>query len=113
MFLRLLTFAPHFLVFIFPGCSGRFLLKQEQEKHHNAAMLYEKTREQLRRKEEQQRLEEEQRQKVELTIRNLELEKRTLINSMKQVAYLCHDIYVCVCVNIYAFFFFLIDDLLV
>lgn len=65
------------------------MLKQEQEKHHNAAMLYDKTREQLRRKEEQQRLEEEQRQKVELTIRNLELEKRTLINSMKQVALLC------------------------
>ncbi|XP_076122991.1 ankyrin repeat domain-containing protein 26 isoform X2 [Alosa pseudoharengus] len=63
----------------------RFLLKQEQEKHHNASMLYDKTREQLRRKEEQQRLEEEQKQKVELTIRNLELEKRTLINSMKQL----------------------------
>ena len=63
------------------------MLKQEQEKHHNAAMLYEKTREQLRRKEEQQRLEEEQRQKVELSIRNLELEKRALINSMKQVSH--------------------------
>ncbi|XP_063052762.1 ankyrin repeat domain-containing protein 26 isoform X2 [Engraulis encrasicolus] len=63
----------------------RFQLKQEQEKHHNASMLYEKTREQLRRKEEAHRLEEETRQQVELTIRNLELEKRTLINTIKQL----------------------------
>ncbi|XP_028813694.1 ankyrin repeat domain-containing protein 26 isoform X3 [Denticeps clupeoides] len=63
----------------------RFLLKQEQEKHRSASMLYEKTRDQLRRKEDQHQLEEEERQKLELSIRNLELEKRALINSIKQV----------------------------
>uniref|UniRef100_A0AAY4B1I5 Uncharacterized protein n=1 Tax=Denticeps clupeoides TaxID=299321 RepID=A0AAY4B1I5_9TELE len=66
-------------------CKVEFLLKQEQEKHRSASMLYEKTRDQLRRKEDQHQLEEEERQKLELSIRNLELEKRALINSIKQV----------------------------
>ena len=63
----------------------RFLLKQEQEKHQSASMLYDKTREQLRRKEEEHRAEAEERQKVELNMRNLELEMRALMNTMKQV----------------------------
>ncbi|XP_072528004.1 ankyrin repeat domain-containing protein 26 isoform X5 [Salminus brasiliensis] len=63
----------------------KFLLKQEQEKHQSASMLYDKTREQLRRKEEQHRAEAEERQKVELNMRNLELEMRTLMNTMKQL----------------------------
>lgn len=63
----------------------RFLLKQEQEKHQSASMLYDKTREQLFRKEEQHRDEAEEREKVELKMRNLELEIRALMNNMKQV----------------------------
>lgn len=64
---------------------GRFLLRQEQEKHQSALMLYNKTREQLQRKEEQQRAEAEERHKAELNVRSLELEIRALKNSIKQV----------------------------
>ncbi|XP_036374400.1 uncharacterized protein si:ch211-272n13.3 [Megalops cyprinoides] len=63
----------------------RFALKQEQEKHRNAAMLYDKSREQQRKKEEQLRAESEERQRVELAMRNLELEMRALVNNMKQL----------------------------
>lgn len=69
----------------------RFLLKQEQEKHQSASMLYSKTREQLLRKEEQHRDEAEEREKVELKLRNLELEIRALMNNMKQV--ICYPSY--------------------
>ena len=63
----------------------RFQLKQEQENRRNAIMMYNTTRDKLRRTEEQQQLEVQERQKVELTLRNLELEMRTLVNNMKQV----------------------------
>ncbi|KAF5907568.1 ankyrin repeat domain-containing protein 26 isoform X1, partial [Clarias magur] len=63
----------------------KFLLKQEQEKQQSASMLYDKTREQLFRKEEQHREEAEEREKVELKMRNLELEMRALMNNMKQM----------------------------
>ncbi|KAF3855118.1 hypothetical protein F7725_023173 [Dissostichus mawsoni] len=41
-------------------------------------------KDQLRRMEEQHQVEVQDKQKVELTLRNLELEMRTLVNSMKQ-----------------------------
>ncbi|XP_052400016.1 ankyrin repeat domain-containing protein 26 isoform X10 [Carassius gibelio] len=63
----------------------KFLLRQEQEKHQSAHMLYNKTREQLQRKEEQQRAEAEERHKAELKVRSLELEIRALKNSIKQL----------------------------
>ncbi|XP_058841817.1 ankyrin repeat domain-containing protein 26-like isoform X2 [Acipenser ruthenus] len=63
----------------------KFILKQEQEKHKNAEMLYEKSREQLRKKEEQFRKEVEAKQQLELTLRNLEMEMRALISNMKQL----------------------------
>ncbi|KAJ8261949.1 hypothetical protein GJAV_G00160340 [Gymnothorax javanicus] len=63
----------------------KFALKQEQEKHRNAALLYEKSREQLHKKEEQHRAEVEEHQRTELAMRNLELEMRALINNMKQL----------------------------
>ncbi|XP_023686914.2 ankyrin repeat domain-containing protein 26 isoform X5 [Paramormyrops kingsleyae] len=63
----------------------KFVLKQEQEKHRNACMLHDKSCEQLRIKEEQYHAEVQERQKVELAKRNLELEMRALINSMKQL----------------------------
>lgn len=67
-----------------PMCC-RFQLKQEQEKHRNASMLYDKNREMLRRKEEELRAEAEEKHKVELAMRNLELEMRAILNNMKQV----------------------------
>ncbi|KAK1169081.1 ankyrin repeat domain-containing protein 26-like isoform X2 [Acipenser oxyrinchus oxyrinchus] len=63
----------------------KFILKQEQEKHKNAEMLYEKSREQLRKKEEQLRKEVEAKQQLELTLRNLEMEMRALISNTKQL----------------------------
>ncbi|KAM9754143.1 ankyrin repeat domain-containing protein 26 isoform 9-T12 [Menidia menidia] len=63
----------------------KFQLKQEQENRRNANMMYNSSREKLRKTEEQHQLEVQERQKVELTLRNLELEMRTLINSMKQL----------------------------
>ncbi|KAF7223998.1 transcript variant X6 [Nothobranchius furzeri] len=63
----------------------KFQLKQEQENRHNANMMYNTTRDKLRRTEEQQQLEIQDRQKVELALRNQELEMRTLISNMKQL----------------------------
>lgn len=65
----------------------RFQLKQEQENRRNSTMMYNTTRDKLRRTEEQHQLEVQERQKVELTLRNLELEMRTLVNNMKQVLF--------------------------
>ncbi|XP_068579085.1 ankyrin repeat domain-containing protein 26 isoform X2 [Cebidichthys violaceus] len=63
----------------------KFQLKQEQENRRNATMMYNTTRDKLRRMEEQHQLEVQERQKVELSLRNLELEMRTLVNNMKQL----------------------------
>lgn len=48
-------------------------------------MMYNTTRDKLRRMEEQHQLEVQERQKVELTLRNMELEMGALLNNMKQV----------------------------
>uniref|UniRef100_A0A8D1K0Z4 Ankyrin repeat domain-containing protein 26 n=1 Tax=Sus scrofa TaxID=9823 RepID=A0A8D1K0Z4_PIG len=66
-------------------CSLRFTLKQEEEKRRNADMLYEKIREQLRRKEEQYGKEVEMKQQLELTLRALDMELRTVKNNLNQV----------------------------
>ncbi|KAL0967854.1 hypothetical protein UPYG_G00258270 [Umbra pygmaea] len=63
----------------------KFQLKQEQEKHRNASMLYDKTRETLRKKEEELRLEVEGKHEVELAKRNQELKMRAILNKMKQL----------------------------
>ncbi|XP_037308238.2 uncharacterized protein si:ch211-272n13.3 isoform X2 [Pungitius pungitius] len=63
----------------------KFQLKQEVENRRNATMMYNTTRDKLRRMEEQQQLEVQERQKVELSLRNLQLEMRTLVNNMKQL----------------------------
>ncbi|XP_069085003.1 ankyrin repeat domain-containing protein 26 isoform X14 [Pleurodeles waltl] len=65
--------------------SVRFTLKQEEEKRKSVEMLYDKSRDQLRKKEDQCCKEMEGRQQLELSLRNLELELRTLRNSLKQV----------------------------
>nr|XP_012621131.1 ankyrin repeat domain-containing protein 26 isoform X2 [Microcebus murinus] len=66
-------------------CSLRFTLKQEEEKRRNAYMLYEKIREQLRRKEEEYSKEVEVKQQLELTLRTLNMELRTVRNNLDQV----------------------------
>ena len=48
-------------------------------------MLYEKIREQLRRKEDQYSKEVEMKQKLELTLRALEMELKTVRNDLNQV----------------------------
>ncbi|XP_068168753.1 ankyrin repeat domain-containing protein 26-like [Antennarius striatus] len=63
----------------------KFQLKQEQENGSNASMMYSSTRDKLRRMEEQQQLEVQEKQKVELSLRNLELEMGALVNNMKQM----------------------------
>ncbi|KAM6926909.1 ankyrin repeat domain-containing protein 26 isoform 2-T3 [Lycodopsis pacificus] len=63
----------------------KFQLKQEQENRRNATMMYNTTRDKLRRMEEQHQLEVQERQQVELSLRNLELDMRTLVNNMKQL----------------------------
>ncbi|XP_051791868.1 ankyrin repeat domain-containing protein 26 isoform X2 [Erpetoichthys calabaricus] len=63
----------------------KFVLKQEQEKHKNAQMLYEKSREQLKKKEEQYCKEVEGTQQLELTLRNMEMEMKALLNKKKEL----------------------------
>ncbi|KAM9376033.1 ankyrin repeat domain-containing protein 26 [Pholidichthys leucotaenia] len=63
----------------------KFQLKQEQENRHNASMMYNTTKDKLKRMEEQHQLEVQEKQKLELNLRNLELEMRTQANSMKQL----------------------------
>uniref|UniRef100_A0A3Q3JVZ3 CCDC144C-like coiled-coil domain-containing protein n=1 Tax=Monopterus albus TaxID=43700 RepID=A0A3Q3JVZ3_MONAL len=63
-------------------------LKQEQENRCNATMMYNTTKDKLRRTEELHQVEVQERQKVELTLRNLELEMRTVVNNMKLVVQL-------------------------
>lgn len=63
----------------------RFQLKQEQENRRNATMMFNTARDKLKRTEEQHQFEVQERQKVELTLRNLELEMRTVVSNMKQV----------------------------
>uniref|UniRef100_A0A3Q2DBA1 CCDC144C-like coiled-coil domain-containing protein n=1 Tax=Cyprinodon variegatus TaxID=28743 RepID=A0A3Q2DBA1_CYPVA len=62
----------------------KFQLKQEQENRHNATMMYNATRDKLRRLEEQHQMEVQEKQKVELTLRNVELDMRTLISNLEE-----------------------------
>uniref|UniRef100_A0A8D2LIT5 CCDC144C-like coiled-coil domain-containing protein n=1 Tax=Varanus komodoensis TaxID=61221 RepID=A0A8D2LIT5_VARKO len=64
--------------------SLKFSLKEEEEKRVSAEMLYEKSQEQLRKKEEQYCKQLEEKQQLELTLRSLEMELRTLKKHLKQ-----------------------------
>ena len=55
-------------------------LKQEGEQRRNSDMLYEKIREQLRRKEDQYSKKVEMKQQLELTLRELDMELKTVRN---------------------------------
>ncbi|XP_069620960.1 ankyrin repeat domain-containing protein 26 isoform X5 [Ranitomeya imitator] len=63
----------------------RLTLKQEEEKRKSTEMLYDKSKEQLRKKEDLCCKEMEEKQHLELTLRNVELEMRSLKNNLKQV----------------------------
>ena len=60
-------------------------LKQEGEQRRNADMLYENIREQLRRKEDQYSKKVEMKQQLELTLRELDMELKTVRNDLNQV----------------------------
>ncbi|CAO2606351.1 Ankyrin repeat domain-containing protein 26 [Lemmus lemmus] len=63
----------------------RFALKQEEEKRRSADQLSEKTMEQLRRKDEQYQSEVEGKQQLEVSLRTLDMELKTVRNHLNQV----------------------------
>nr|XP_048300377.1 ankyrin repeat domain-containing protein 30A isoform X2 [Myodes glareolus] len=63
----------------------RFALKQEEEKRRSADLLSEKTMEQLRRKDEQYQSEVEGKQQLEVSLRTLDMELKTVRNHLNQV----------------------------
>uniref|UniRef100_H0V0H5 Ankyrin repeat domain 26 n=1 Tax=Cavia porcellus TaxID=10141 RepID=H0V0H5_CAVPO len=63
----------------------RFVLKQEEEKRKNVDQFYEKTKEQLRKKEEQYYQEVEAKQQLEISLRTLDTELKTVRNKLDQV----------------------------
>ncbi|XP_063089631.1 ankyrin repeat domain-containing protein 30A isoform X3 [Cavia porcellus] len=63
----------------------RFALKQEEEKRKNVDQFYEKTKEQLRKKEEQYYQEVEAKQQLEISLRTLDTELKTVRNKLDQV----------------------------
>ncbi|XP_038175081.1 ankyrin repeat domain-containing protein 26-like isoform X3 [Arvicola amphibius] len=65
--------------------SLRFALKQEEEKRRSADLLSEKTMEQLRRKEEQYQSEVEGKQQLEVSLRTLDMELKTVRSHLNQV----------------------------
>ncbi|KAH0506832.1 Ankyrin repeat domain-containing protein 26 [Microtus ochrogaster] len=65
--------------------SLRFALKQEEEKRRSADLLSEKTMEQLRRKDEQYQSEVEMKQQLEVSLRTLDMELKTVRNHLNQV----------------------------
>ncbi|KAM5282410.1 ankyrin repeat domain-containing protein 26 isoform 2-T2 [Hipposideros larvatus] len=66
-------------------CNLRFTLQQEKEKRRNTDMLYKKIREQLRKKEEQYSQEVDMKQQLEITLRTLDMELKTVRNNFNQV----------------------------
>lgn len=63
----------------------RFALKQEEEKRRSADLLSEKTMEQLRRKDEQYQSEVEGKQQLEVSLRTLDMELKTVRNHLNEV----------------------------
>ncbi|XP_038959549.1 ankyrin repeat domain-containing protein 26-like isoform X3 [Rattus norvegicus] len=66
-------------------CNVRFTLKQEEEKRKNVDWIYNKIKEQLREKEEQYNKEVKARQKLEIRIRELDVEMKTVRNNLNKV----------------------------
>ncbi|XP_067906627.1 ankyrin repeat domain-containing protein 26 isoform X6 [Heterodontus francisci] len=65
--------------------SVKFSMKQEEEKRKIAEMLYEKSREQLQKKELQYCKEMKAKQELELIIRNMEMERKSLVSNIEQL----------------------------
>ncbi|XP_012965883.2 ankyrin repeat domain-containing protein 30A isoform X2 [Mesocricetus auratus] len=63
----------------------RFALKQEEEKRRSADQLSEKTMEQLRRKDEQYQNEVDEKQQLEVSLRTLDMELKTVRNHLNQI----------------------------
>ncbi|MEJ1279852.1 ankyrin repeat domain 26 [Cricetulus griseus] len=63
----------------------RFALKQEEEKRRSADQLSEKTMDQLRRKDEQYQNEVDEKQQLEVSLRTLDMELKTVRNHLNQV----------------------------
>ncbi|XP_060234611.1 ankyrin repeat domain-containing protein 26-like [Meriones unguiculatus] len=63
----------------------RFALKQEEEKRKNADWVYEKVKEQLKEKEEQYNKEVKMKQKLEIYVRELDMELKTVRNNLNKV----------------------------
>lgn len=80
-------------------------LKQEHEEHSNA------TREKLKVMEEQQQFEVQEREKVEFTLRNLELENTKLGNNLKQVGLFCNLVHT-VLIKLFVWIFWNIEVVL-
>ncbi|XP_052036933.1 ankyrin repeat domain-containing protein 26-like [Apodemus sylvaticus] len=66
-------------------CNVRFTLKQEEEKRKNAVWVSDKMKEQLREKEEQYNKEVQVKQKLEICVRELEVELKTVRNNLNKV----------------------------
>ncbi|XP_062040687.1 ankyrin repeat domain-containing protein 26-like isoform X3 [Lepus europaeus] len=66
-------------------CSLRFTLKKEKEKRRNADTLSEKIGEELKRKEKQYSKEVEMKEQLELTIKTVEMELRTVRSNLNQL----------------------------
>ncbi|ELK03279.1 Ankyrin repeat domain-containing protein 26, partial [Pteropus alecto] len=67
-------------------CNLRFTLRQEKEKRKNTEMFYKRIREQLRTKEEQYCKEVEIKQQLEISLRTLDFELKTVRNHFNQVS---------------------------
>ncbi|KAM6156474.1 ankyrin repeat domain-containing protein 26-like [Erethizon dorsatum] len=63
----------------------RFALKQEKEKRKNVYQLYETLKEQLRKKEEQYYQEVEARRRLEISLRTLDMELKTVRSKLSQL----------------------------
>ncbi|XP_012889220.1 PREDICTED: ankyrin repeat domain-containing protein 30A isoform X2 [Dipodomys ordii] len=66
-------------------CKLRFALKQEEEKRKSAEQFYEKIKDQLRKSEEQYNKEVEMKQQLEVSVRTLDMELKTVRNNLNQV----------------------------
>ncbi|XP_048195184.1 ankyrin repeat domain-containing protein 30A isoform X2 [Perognathus longimembris pacificus] len=66
-------------------CKLKFALKQEEEKRKSTEQFYEKIKDQLRKSEEQYNKEVEMKQQLEISIRTLDMELKTVRNNLNQV----------------------------
>uniref|UniRef100_A0A8C6N3G3 DUF3496 domain-containing protein n=1 Tax=Mus spicilegus TaxID=10103 RepID=A0A8C6N3G3_MUSSI len=66
-------------------CNVRFTLKQEEEKRKNVVWVYDKMKEQLREKENQYNKEVKMKQKLEIRVRELDMDLKTVRHNLNTV----------------------------